>query len=58
MIECVLLMFPFLCVPTVDALKWTSGISIVCIVLFVFIAIFLGISQVFSNVIAALLLHA
>ena len=28
------------------------------IVLFVFIAIFLGISQVFSNVIAALLLYA
>ena len=58
MIECVLLMFPFLCVPTVDALKWTSGISIVCIVLFVFISIFLGISQVVSNVIASLLLHS
>ena len=58
MIECVLLLFPFLCVPTVDALKWTSGTSIVCIVLFVFIAIFLGISQVVSNVIAALLLYA
>lgn len=58
MIECVLLVFPFLCVPTVDALKWTSGISIVCIVLFVFISIFLGISQVFSNVAAALLLYS
>lgn len=51
-------MFPFLCVPTVDALKWTSAISIVCIIMFVFIAIFLGISQVVTDVIMSISSHS
>ena len=50
-------MFPFRCVPPVDALKWTSAISIVCIIMFVFIAIFLGISQVSSNVVLSSSYH-
>ena len=36
-----------LSLPTIDALKWTSTISIVCIMLFVVISIIMGIRQVF-----------
>ena len=39
-------MFPMLSLPTIDALRWTSTIAIICIVLFVLISIFMGVRQV------------
>ena len=46
MLESVLIMFPMLSLPTIDALRWTSTIAIICIVLFVLISIFMGVRQV------------
>ena len=45
--ETVLIVFPMVSLPTIDALKWTSSIAIVCIVLFVVISIIMGVRQVF-----------
>ena len=41
--------FPLLCIPSIDSLKWISAASIVCICLFVVIAIIKGIKQVFTG---------
>ena len=41
--------FPLLCIPSIDSLKFVSGASIVCICLFVVIAVIKGISQLFKG---------
>ena len=45
----VFIAFPLLCIPSIDSLKWISAASIVCICLFVVIAIIKGIKQVFTG---------
>ena len=41
--------WPLLSIPTMDALRFTSGIAIVCIVLFVFISVFKGFAMMMSG---------
>ena len=41
--------FPLLCIPSIDSLKWISAASIVCICLFVVIAIIKGIKKLFTG---------
>ena len=50
MLEGLFLFFPLLCIPTIDSLKWTSSVAIICISIFVVIAIVMGIIQVFKEV--------
>ncbi|KAK8792260.1 amino acid transporter [Blastocystis sp. subtype 4] len=49
LIEGLFLFFPLLCIPTIDSLKWTSTVAIICISIFVIIAIVMGIIQVFRE---------
>ena len=55
--EVIFILFPILCIPTIDSLKWASVLSIICISVLVDISIILGIIQVFKGVVAPPLSH-
>lgn len=50
LIETIVIIFPLLCIPTIDSLKWTSTLAIICITIFVVISIYLGISNAMTGV--------